>query len=46
MNNHYNKNPKALSTNLRSGGTKAEACIWKHVLRGGQMKGYQFKRQG
>jgi|GEM_PF-964824 len=45
MNNYYNKNLKALSRNLRSGGTKAEACIWKFVLRGGQMKGYQFKRQ-
>lgn len=25
--------------------TKAEACLWKYVLRAGQMKGYQFRRQ-
>ena len=25
--------------------TKAEACLWKYVLRAGQLKGYQFRRQ-
>ena len=25
--------------------TKAEACLWKYVLRAGQVKGYQFRRQ-
>ena len=25
--------------------TKAEACLWKYVLRARQMKGYQFRRQ-
>ncbi|MBS1772122.1 MAG: DUF559 domain-containing protein [Bacteroidetes bacterium] len=25
--------------------TKAEACIWKYVLRAGMMKGYTFRRQ-
>jgi very-short-patch-repair endonuclease len=25
--------------------TKAEACLWKFVLRAGQMKGYTFNRQ-
>jgi very-short-patch-repair endonuclease len=25
--------------------TKAEACLWKYVLRARQMKGYQFGRQ-
>ncbi len=25
--------------------TKAEACLWKYVLRASQMKGYQFRRQ-
>ena len=25
--------------------TKAEACLWKYVLRAGIMKGYQFRRQ-
>ncbi len=24
---------------------KAEACLWKYVLRARQMKGYQFRRQ-
>ncbi len=25
--------------------TKAEACLWKYVLRARMMKGYQFRRQ-
>ena len=25
--------------------TKAEACLWKYVLRAGMMKGYGFNRQ-
>ena len=25
--------------------TKAEACLWKYVLRARTMKGYQFRRQ-
>ncbi len=25
--------------------TKAEACLWKYVLRARLMKGYQFRRQ-
>jgi very-short-patch-repair endonuclease len=25
--------------------TKAEACIWKFVLKGKQLKGYPFRRQ-
>ncbi len=25
--------------------TKAEACLWKFVLKAKQMKGYQFRRQ-
>jgi very-short-patch-repair endonuclease len=25
--------------------TKAEASLWKYVLRAGQMKGFQFRRQ-
>jgi very-short-patch-repair endonuclease len=25
--------------------TKAEACLWKYVLRAGMMKGYTFNRQ-
>ncbi len=25
--------------------TKAEACLWKYVLKGGSMKGFTFRRQ-
>jgi len=25
--------------------TKAEACLWKYVLRAGRLKNYQFRRQ-
>ena len=25
--------------------TKAEACLWKYVLRAGKMKSFQFRRQ-
>jgi very-short-patch-repair endonuclease len=25
--------------------TKAEACLWKYVLRASKMKGYDFRRQ-
>jgi very-short-patch-repair endonuclease len=25
--------------------TKAEACLWKYLLRAGKMKGYGFRRQ-
>ncbi len=25
--------------------TKAEACLWKYVLKSGKMKGYSFSRQ-
>lgn len=25
--------------------TKAEACLWKYVLRASQLKGYPFRRQ-
>lgn len=25
--------------------TKAEACLWKYVLRAGQLHGYKFRRQ-
>lgn len=42
---HYNKNLKPLARNLRNNMTKAEACLWKYVLRVGMMKGYTFRRQ-
>ena len=25
--------------------TKAEACLWKYVLKAGKLKGYKFRRQ-
>lgn len=45
-NNHfYNKNLQPNANRLRKEMTKAEACLWKYVLRAGKMKGYGFRRQ-
>ena len=45
-NNHnYNKNLQPYASRLRKEMTKAEACLWKYVLRAGKMKGFQFRRQ-
>ena len=47
----YNKNFCPLAAALRKNMTKAEACLWKYVLRApltgraGMMKGYTFNRQ-
>jgi len=41
----YNKVLQPFANKLRKEMTKAEACLWKYVLRAGQMKGYQFRRQ-
>jgi very-short-patch-repair endonuclease len=41
----YNKNLQPTANHLRKRMTKAEACLWKYVLRAGQMKGYIFNRQ-
>jgi very-short-patch-repair endonuclease len=41
----YNKNLQPFANKLRKTMTKAEACLWKYVLRAGIMKGYQFRRQ-
>jgi len=41
----YNKNLKEHAKKLRSDMTKAEACLWKYVLQGRRMAGYQFRRQ-
>jgi very-short-patch-repair endonuclease len=47
----YNKNLRPLAGVLRKNMTKAEACLWKYVLRApltgraGMMKGYTFNRQ-
>jgi very-short-patch-repair endonuclease len=44
-NHHYNKNLQPFANRLRKEMTKAEACLWKYVLRAGKMKGFQFRRQ-
>jgi len=41
----YNKELQPFANKLRKEMTKAEACLWKYVLRAGQMNGYQFRRQ-
>lgn len=45
--NHYayNKNLQPFARQNRNSATKAEACLWKYVLRAGMMKGYGFRRQ-
>jgi len=44
-NNNYNKNLQPYANRLRKEMTKAEACLWKYVLRAGKMTGFQFRRQ-
>ena len=44
-NHFYNKNLQPNANRLRKEMTKAEACLWKYVLRAGKMKGYSFRRQ-
>ena len=44
-NHFYNRNLQPNANRLRKEMTKAEACLWKYVLRAGQMKGFQFRRQ-
>ena len=44
-NYHYNPKLKEYSRNLRCSGTKAEACLWKFVLKAGKLGGYKFRRQ-
>ena len=44
-NYHYNKQLQPYASKLRKNMTKAEACLWKYVLRASHMKGYTFKRQ-
>lgn len=45
-NNHaYNKALRPLAHTLRNEMTKAEASLWKYVLKARKMKGYQFRRQ-
>ena len=44
-NHHYKKSLQPNASRLRSNMTKAEACLWKYVLRAKLMKGYTFNRQ-
>jgi very-short-patch-repair endonuclease len=44
-NHYYNKNLQPYANRLRKEMTKAEACLWKYVLRAGKMKGFPFRRQ-
>ena len=44
-NHHYNKNLQPHANRLRKEMTKAEACLWKYVLKARQLKGFQFRRQ-
>ncbi len=41
----YNKSLRPLANKLRKEMTRAEACLWKYVLRARQMQGYPFRRQ-
>jgi very-short-patch-repair endonuclease len=45
--NHYayNKKLRPNAHKLRYRMTKAEACLWKYVLRAGNMNGFSFRRQ-
>ena len=44
-NHNYNKNLHPYANKLRKEMTKAEACLWKYVLKAKQLRGYQFRRQ-
>lgn len=44
-NNLYNKQLQPYANKLRKQMTKAEACLWKYVLKSRQLKGFQFRRQ-
>lgn len=44
-NYHYNKRLQPFARELRRSMTKAEACIWKYILRSGKLSGYKFRRQ-
>jgi len=41
----YNKSLQPYANALRKNFTKAEACLWKYVLKARQMKNCQFRRQ-
>jgi very-short-patch-repair endonuclease len=41
----YNPSLKFYAGDLRRNMTKAEACLWKYVLKGKKVRGYLFNRQ-
>lgn len=41
----YNKILQSNAHALRENMTKAEACLWKYILKGRRLRGYQFRRQ-
>lgn len=41
----YNAKLRPLARSLRNEMTKAEASLWKYVLKARKMRGYQFRRQ-
>ncbi|MEM8970124.1 MAG: DUF559 domain-containing protein, partial [Bacteroidota bacterium] len=41
----YNKRLQPYAHRLRTDMTKAEACLWKYVLRAGSILGFTFRRQ-
>jgi len=41
----YNKRLRQNANALRHNMTRAEACLWKYVLRARNMNGYQFRRE-
>jgi very-short-patch-repair endonuclease len=45
--NLYGYNPRLqnYAATLRKEMTKAEACLWKYVLKARKLRGYQFRRQ-
>ena len=45
MSARYNKNLKHLARELRKHGTKAEAILWRDVLKAKKIWPYQFNRQ-
>ncbi len=42
---HYNKSLQPFANALRKNMTKAEACLWKYVLRAKRLENYAFRRQ-
>ncbi len=41
----YNKRLQPFANKHRKNMTKAEACLWKYVLKARKMRGYRFRRQ-